>query len=96
MTHHNLKLINVVRTKMHGGAIRVIAARQNSKWRPESSVEEILSLEKEKQITSEKTYINFGEHARAHAEKLKSLLLSLKRKVIRSLDMARRAAEQSF
>lgn len=80
MTHHNLKLINVVRTKMHGGAIRVIAARQNSKWRPESSVEEILSLEKEKQITSEKTYINFGEHARAHAEKLKSLLLSLKKK----------------
>lgn len=80
MEINGFRIINVVRTKMHGGAIRVISAHNESKRVPDDSVRDMLSMEERLKLMNEKTYRNLGKFAKKHSLELRSLIIGLKKK----------------
>lgn len=77
MEMNDLKIIDVTRTKMHGGAIRVISARRESRRQPRDSVKKILALENRMKLTEEKTYQDLGRFAKSHSIELRKLIKNL-------------------
>lgn len=78
VAQHGMRLVDVVRLPMHGGAIRVVATSVDSGRQPKASVRETLTAELQRGVTSEETYSQFGANARRHATALRDMLVAFK------------------
>ena len=72
---HGLRIVNVERIAIHGGSLRIFAAKAGS---PEPPVGELLGHEKEAGLTSMDYYSSFGARVRGLREKLRRTLADLK------------------
>ncbi len=72
-----MKVFDVEIVPMQGKSLRVYVSKNNPE---KSSVNEILSIEKEAGLTDEKTFLVFGKKVSDNRKKLRTLLLNLKAK----------------
>ena len=74
---HDMKILNIERKTIHGGSIRVEAAKETSSHSPQETVEEILQFEMEWGINSFDSYRAFAENVHTLKSELISLLEQL-------------------
>ena len=74
---YNMDIFDVERISTHGGSIRVYSCLSNS-FKKSVEVDKILQLEKEKQISTKKTMMNFAKKVHENKENLTNLLQNLK------------------
>lgn len=74
---HNFKIVNVERVMIHGGTIRVFVSKQESSYKINETVSQLISLEIEKGLHEVTTYRKFAERV----EKLKADLVGLLQKL---------------
>jgi hypothetical protein len=75
MEKHGLKIINVTEQNIHGGTLRLVIVKKESKYNPDTTVETYLQLEKSYGLDY---YINWGQEVRKHIEASAAMLQSLK------------------
>ncbi|MDO8633694.1 MAG: class I SAM-dependent methyltransferase [archaeon] len=75
---HGMKVIDVKRTKIHGGSIRLYVKKKPEKTKPKKSIERLLLYEKKNGINSFKTFREFARKVVALKKELISLLGKLK------------------
>lgn len=76
----NLKIIDVIRMDMHGGGIRVVAAKKGSNRKPSKRVHDLIKMEKEQKLDTLGPFMKFKEKREAHRIKLLKLLKNIKKK----------------
>ncbi len=75
----DLKIVDVIRLPMHGGGIRVIAAKKNSNLKVSRNVKKLINLELKNGLNKFTTFKKFQSNTIAHKEKLRKLLLKIKK-----------------
>ena len=75
MNKHGLKIINVTKQTIHGGTLRLVIAKQDSKYVPDSTIEMYIQQEKKYDLNY---HLNWGSRIQMHIENSKNLLLQLK------------------
>ena len=76
MEKHGMKLINVTKQNIHGGTLRLIITKKESKYNSDSTVEEYLRLEKNYRLDY---HIKWGQEIHKHIEASLTMLQSLKK-----------------
>lgn len=72
---HNMKIINITKQNIHGGTIRLIIAKENSKFIQDQTVNDFLSNEEKYNLNY---HINWGNNIHNHIEKSSELIKRLK------------------
>jgi SAM-dependent methyltransferase len=75
---HDMKILNIERKTIHGGSIRVEAAKETSSHSPKETVEETILFEKEWKIDTLDPYQVFAENIHRLKSELVELLEQLK------------------
>jgi C-methyltransferase C-terminal domain/Putative zinc binding domain/Methyltransferase domain len=75
---YGFKVFDVKRVSIHGGSIRVYANRAGAAPNVQSSVHDLLALEKERHLDSFEPYAEFGSRVSALREDLMKMLRQLK------------------
>jgi SAM-dependent methyltransferase len=75
---HGMKILNVERKTIHGGSIRLEAAKETSSHSPKETVEEIILFEKEWGLDTFDPYQTFAENIHRLKSELVELLEKLK------------------
>jgi hypothetical protein len=75
MEKHNMKIINVTKQNIHGGTLRLIIAKSNSKHTPDITVETYIQLEKKYDLNY---HIKWGEEVQKHIIDSKNFIKQLK------------------
>jgi len=75
--NHGLYLNRVVRTRIHGGSLRVFVGKHD---RPDASVAELLDAEQAARMTEAAFYEDFADRVRSFAGELRGLLADLRAK----------------
>jgi SAM-dependent methyltransferase len=75
---HGMKILNVERKTIHGGSIRLEAAKETSSHSPKETVEEIILFEKEWGLDTFDSYQTFAENIHRLKSELVELLEQLK------------------
>jgi SAM-dependent methyltransferase len=75
----NMEIIRVERIKPQGGSIRVFTQKKESKLKQDSSVEDLVSLEKYIGLSKPETIIDFGNQISRIKDKFKTLLNDIKK-----------------
>lgn len=73
-----LKIVDVQHLPMHGGAIRVVSAFENSDIKIKPSVSRFIKNEKIYKLNKLETYMNFKKQCNNHRKKLVKLLKNIK------------------
>ncbi len=76
---HQLKLVDIVKQRVHGGSVRVIVAHQNSDLKPTSAIKEFLDAEVEAGMKTPEYYAGFAKRVEKIKEDLTSLLKKLRK-----------------
>ena len=76
--HAGMEIIGVDRISPQGGSIRVISQKKNGKFQRESSVDELINLERELGLDKAKTFYEFEDKINLVREKLHKLINKLK------------------
>lgn len=76
---HNMKLIDVEYSEIHGGSIIAHAVKSTSSLNIKESVSEFINLEKKAGLMNIETYKEFSKKVETNIEKLVSLLKTLKK-----------------
>ena len=74
-----MRVIDVERVASHGGSLRVFAQKKSAAGTPSLAVQELLALEKLKELREEKTYLEYELRILENRAKLLSLLTGLKK-----------------
>lgn len=77
MEKHQLKIINVTKQNIHGGTLRLVIAKKDSKFEPDFTINVFLEFEKKYDINY---HINWGKNIKNHIEKSSNFIKSLKYK----------------
>jgi SAM-dependent methyltransferase len=77
---HNMSAFKVKHVDTHGGSLRVYASLSSRKVPVDSSIKKLLKREHEFGLDTAETYVNFAKNAPINKRKLRTLLLSLKKK----------------
>ncbi|MBI1884566.1 MAG: class I SAM-dependent methyltransferase [Chlamydiae bacterium] len=75
---HNLHIINIKKTSVHGGSIRIHVAPQNSSHQPTNRVQEFIREEALRKINSRSLYEDFGRRVKVIKRDLINYLKKLK------------------
>jgi len=75
MEKHNLKIVNITKQNIHGGTLRLIIGKINSKFTPDFTVDTFLEFENKYDI---KYHINWGKDIKQHIEKSNKFIKDLK------------------
>lgn len=76
----NMEIFEVQRISPQGGSIRVMAQKKNGKFPRDSSVDNLIKLEKDLGLSQSRTIKTFGQKINLVKEDLQSLLIDLKSK----------------
>jgi len=76
MEKHNMKIINVTKQNIHGGTLRLIIAKDSSKFKPDFTIDAYLEYEKKFDISY---HMNWGYSVKKHIQKSSDLIKSLVR-----------------
>jgi len=74
----DMKIFDVQKVPVHGGSIRVFAAKKKASYSTKKSMEEYLQKEKYMNLTNINTYIDFAKEVLRNKAKLITLLVKLK------------------
>jgi SAM-dependent methyltransferase len=74
-----MELLAVQRVSPQGGSIRVMAQKAGGRWRPDSSAEELIAMERKLGLDNPHTLERFGDRIATLGKTLRSLLAHLKR-----------------
>jgi hypothetical protein len=75
MEKHGMKLINVTKQNIHGGTLRLVIAKKESKLTPDITVEAYLQLEKNYGLDY---HIKWGEQVQNHIEESRNFIKKIK------------------
>ena len=75
MEKHGFKIIRVEKQKIHGGTLRLVMAKQNSTYSPDTSIDEFIELEKRFDLDY---YKNWGQQVHAHLKICNQIISDLK------------------
>lgn len=75
MEKHDMKILNVTKQNIHGGTLRVIIAKDESKYTPDATVESYLQAERNYDLDY---YINWGKEIQNHINESKKFIKKLK------------------
>jgi len=76
----DLKIIDIYRLSMHGGGIRVVAAKESSSHKISNKVEKIIANELKNGLNKFSTFKKFASKANGHKNALKEILIKIKNK----------------
>jgi novobiocin biosynthesis protein NovU/D-mycarose 3-C-methyltransferase len=74
---HGLRVVDVRRANVHGGSIVVFASRVAARRHPEPAVAELLALEAERGLSTERPYLELAERTRRVTSQLRDLVRGL-------------------
>jgi len=74
---HGLRVVDVKRANVHGGSIVVFAARSTTGRQPEPAVAEVLALESERGLSTERPYLDLAARTKAMTGEIRSLVREL-------------------
>lgn len=74
----DMKIFDVQKVPVHGGSIRVFAAKKKSSYVIEKRIDEYLQKEKQMKLSSINTYLDFAKEVLRNKAKLITLLVKLK------------------
>ena len=77
MEKHGMKLINITKQNIHGGTLRLVIAKKESKLIPDITVEAYLQLEKNYGLDY---HIKWGKEVENHIQKSYDFIINLKNK----------------
>jgi len=72
---HGMKLINITKQNIHGGTLRLVIAKKESKFTPDITVEAYLQLEKNYDLDY---HIKWGEQVQKHIEESRNFIKKIK------------------
>jgi hypothetical protein len=75
MEKHGMKLINVTKQNIHGGTLRLVIAKKESKLTPDITVEAYLQLEKNYGLDY---HIKWGDHVQEHIKNSREFIKKIK------------------
>ena len=75
----DLKIIDIYRLSMHGGGIRVVAAKKNSSHKISEKVEKIIDYELKNELNKFTTFKKFANKAKTRKQELKKILMKIKK-----------------
>jgi hypothetical protein len=76
MENHGLKIINITTQNMHGGSLRLIITKKDSKFTPDNTINQFLSYEKKFDLNY---HINWGKNIFNYIKKSSEFIKSLKK-----------------
>lgn len=80
MNHVKLQIVDVVRTPIDGGSLRVFFSKKNEYHKPSLKLTKMLSEENESGLDDPRTYIQFTKNVKKLKKELKETLIRLKKK----------------
>ena len=75
MSKHGLKILNITKQDIHGGTLRLIISKINSKLNADNTIQDFIDYEKD---YNKEYYINWGKKIQEHIENSKKFIKSLK------------------
>jgi ubiquinone/menaquinone biosynthesis C-methylase UbiE len=75
MEKHGLKIVNITKQNIHGGTLRLVIAKKQSKFKPDITVEAYIQLERNYGLDY---HINWGKQVQEHNAKCFKLLTEIK------------------
>ena len=75
MEKHGMKLINVTKQNIHGGTLRLVIAKKESKLTPDITIEAYLQLEKNYGLDY---HIKWGDHVQEHIKNSREFIKKIK------------------
>ncbi len=76
---HNMEIVDLKRTPVHGGSIIVYVAKKESKYKKSNIVKEYIAQEKLKKLNQKSTYEDFARRVKVIKRDLKNYLNDLKK-----------------
>jgi novobiocin biosynthesis protein NovU/D-mycarose 3-C-methyltransferase len=74
---HGLRVVDVARFSVHGGAIVVFVGRADGRWTPSPAVSELEELEARSGLTGERVYLDFAARTQRTIHEIGALLRTL-------------------